>query len=182
MIAVWNGQTEVVRTLLEEGADPNEPFGKPGLTAWQVAIMANHQPSLELFASYGGSRPKSHYTTALFKAALQRGDRRLVAEFVRNGASFWFGDAEYSPLGVAAANGYVDVLRALLDAGAPIDYQDRFGDTALMAAVRSGKVDAVRLLLDRGAKTSIADAEGMTALGVGRAHAKAPGDRRACAG
>jgi hypothetical protein len=164
MIAVWNGQTDVVRTLLEEGADPNQPFGKPGLTAWQVAILANHQPSLELFAPYSGSRPKSHYTTSLFKAALQRGDRRLVAEFVRNGASFWFGDAEYSPLGVAAANGYVDVVRDLLDAGAPIDYQDRFGDTALMAAVRSGKVDAVRLLLDRGAKTSIADAEGMTAL------------------
>jgi pimeloyl-ACP methyl ester carboxylesterase/tetratricopeptide (TPR) repeat protein len=164
MIAVWNGQTETVRTLLEEGADPNQPFGKPGLTAWQVAVMANHQPSLELFATREATRPKSHYTTALFKAALQRGDRRLVAEFVRHGASLWFGDAEYSPLGVAAASGYVDVMRDLLDAGAPIDYQDRFGDTALMAAVRSGKIDAVRLLLDRGAKASIADAEGMTAL------------------
>jgi pimeloyl-ACP methyl ester carboxylesterase len=130
MIAVWNGRTDVVRRLLEDGADPNQIFGKPGLTAWQVAVLANHQPSLELFARSESTRPKSHYTTSLVKAALQRGDRRLVAEFVRHGASFWFGDAEYSPLGVAAASGYVDVMRELLDARAPIDYQDRFGDTA----------------------------------------------------
>jgi hypothetical protein len=76
----------------------------------------------------------------------------------------WFGDAEYSPLGVAAANGYVDVMRVLLDAGAYIDYQDRFGDSALMAAVRSGDVEAVRLLVSRGAKMSLQDADGLTAV------------------
>ena len=61
-VAVWNQQTDEVRRLLQEGADPNQPFGKPPLTAWQVAVMANHQPSLELFAKHGGVPPKSHYT------------------------------------------------------------------------------------------------------------------------
>ena len=164
-VAVWKQQTDDVRRLLQEGADPNHAFGKPALTAWQVAVMVNHQPSLDLFARHGGVRPKSHYTTVLFKAALQRGDARLVAEFVRAGVSLWFGDAEYSPLGIAAANGYVEVMRELLDGGAEVDYQDRFGDTALMAAVRSGSLDAVRLLLSRGAKVTLADAEGMTAVG-----------------
>jgi hypothetical protein len=163
-VAVWNHQTDDVRRLLQEGADPNRPFGKPALTAWQVAVMVNNQPSLELFARHGGERPKSHYTPALFKAALQRGDAPLVAEFVRAGVSLWFGDAEYSPLGIAAANGHVDVMGELLDAGAYIDYQDRFGDSALMAAVRSGSVEAVRLLLSRGARTSLRDADGMTAV------------------
>jgi hypothetical protein len=163
-VAVWNRQTDDVRRLLQEGADPNRPFGKPALTAWQVAVMVNHQPSLELFARDGGERPKSHYTPTLFKAALQRGDARLVAEFIRAGVSLWFGDAEYSPLGIAAANGYVDVMRELLDAGAYIDYQDRFGDSALMAAVRSGSVEAVRLLASRGAGTSLRDADGKTAM------------------
>jgi pimeloyl-ACP methyl ester carboxylesterase len=163
-VAVWNQQTEDVRRLLQDGADPNRPFGKPALTAWQVAVMVNHQPSLELFAQHGGERPKSHYTPTLFKAALQRGDARLVAEFIRAGVSLWFGDAEYSPLGIAAANGYVDVMRELLDAGAYVDYQDRFGDSALMAAVRSGRVEAVRLLVSRGARTSLRDADGLTAM------------------
>jgi pimeloyl-ACP methyl ester carboxylesterase len=163
MMAVWNEQTDVVRKLLAEGADPNQPYGKPAMTAWQVAVIANHQPSLDLFASSGATRPKSHYTSALFKAALQRGDARLVAEFLRAKATLWFGEAEYSPLSVAAANGYVDVMRALLDGGAPIDYQDRFGDTALMAAARSGNLDAVQLLLKRGANESLTDNEGLTA-------------------
>ncbi|HEU4688311.1 MAG TPA: alpha/beta fold hydrolase, partial [Vicinamibacterales bacterium] len=163
-VAVWNQQTDEVRRLLQEGADPNQPFGKPALTAWQVAVMAGHQPSLELFAKHGGVRPKSHYTPALFKAALQRGDARLVAEFIRADVSLWFGDAEYSPLGIAAANGYVEVMQQLLDAGAHIDYRDRFGDTALMAAARSGSLEAVTLLVSRGAQTSIADADGLTAF------------------
>jgi pimeloyl-ACP methyl ester carboxylesterase/tetratricopeptide (TPR) repeat protein len=163
-MAVWNQQAEDVRRMLQEGADPNQAFGKPVLTAWQVAVMVNHQPSLDLFARYSGARPKSHYTTTLFKTALQRGDVQLVAEFIRAGVSLWFGDAEYSPLGIAAANGYIDVMRLLLDGGAEIDYQDRFGDTALMAAARSGSIEAVRLLLSRGAKPSITDGEGMTAI------------------
>jgi hypothetical protein len=163
-VAVWNQQTDEVHRLLQEGADPNQPFGKPALTAWQVAVMAGHQPSLELFAKHGGVRPKSHYTPALFKSALQRGDARLVAEFIRADVSLWFGDAEYSPLGIAAANGYVEVMRQLLDAGAHVDFRDRFGDTALMAAARSGSLAAVTLLVSRGAQTSLQDAEGMTAL------------------
>ena len=115
--------------------------------------MANHQPSLELFAET--RRPSSDEAitrTSLFKAALQRGDARLVAEFIRAGVSLYFSDVEYSPLGVAAANGYVEVMQALLDGGAAIDYQDRFGDTALMAAARSGSLEAVRLLLRGGAQ------------------------------
>ena len=66
-VAVWKQQTDDVRRLLQEGADPNHAFGKPALTPWQVAVMVNHQPSLDLFASHGAMRPKS----ALHDRALQ---------------------------------------------------------------------------------------------------------------
>ena len=61
-----------------------------------------------------------------------------------------------------------------LDAGAPIDYQDRFGDTALMAAVRSGRVDAVRLLLESGCEDVDRGCRGDDSACVGRAPGKAP--------
>jgi hypothetical protein len=162
--AVWNGQTDRVQSLLDAGEDPNAPEGTPALTPWQIAILAGHQPSLDLFARHAATRPARHYTVPLFKTALQRGDARMVAEFIRAGVALQFGPAEYSPLSIAAASGYVEVLRVLLDAHADVDAQDRFGDTALMAAVRGGRLEAVQLLLDRGASVAMKDTEGHTAM------------------
>jgi Ankyrin repeats (3 copies)/Squalene-hopene cyclase C-terminal domain len=162
--AVWNEQVDEVRRLLAEGADPNRAEGKPSITPWQVAVMTGHLPSLDLFASHVDRRPSSHYTTTLFKAALQRGDARLVSAFIRGGTLLDFTDTEYSPLALAAASGYDDVMQVLLRAGVSIDAQNHFGDTALMAAVRSGRLEAVQLLLDRGANVRLVDRDGRDAL------------------
>jgi hypothetical protein len=162
--AVWRERIDEVRRLLTDGANPNWPDGRPALTPWQVAVLGGDQPSLDLFAGHDATRPSSHYTPTLFKAALQRGDARLVASFIRGRASLTFGPVEYSPLSVAAASGYDDVMQVLLGAGVDVNAQNAFGDTALMAAVRSGRLEAVRLLLDRGADLRVADRDGRTAL------------------
>jgi hypothetical protein len=103
-------------------------------------------------------------TTTLFKVAIQRGDARLVSTIIRGGVALQFTDAEYSPLALAAASGYDDVMQVLLGAGVNINAQNRFGDTALMAAVRSGRLEAVQLLLERGADARLVDAEGRDAM------------------
>jgi hypothetical protein len=162
--AVWQDRIDDVRQLLTDGANPNWPEGKPAITPWQVAVLTGHQPSLNLFASHDVTRPASHYTPTLFKAALQRGDARLVSTFIRGGASLTFSDVEYSPLALAAASGYDDVILVLLGAGVDVNTQNSFGDTALMAAVRSGRLEAVQLLLDRGADVRLADRDGRTAM------------------
>jgi outer membrane protein assembly factor BamB len=51
----------------------------------------------------------------------------------------------------AAHRGDVAGVRALLDAGTPVDAPARHGQTALMYAAEAGKAEVVRLLLDRGA-------------------------------
>jgi ankyrin repeat protein len=75
---------------------------------------------------------------------------------------------------VAARRGDDAAVRALLHAGAPIDYPDKTGDTALSAAIAKGKagmrqVATVRTLVAVGAKLDIADATGQTPLAVARA-------------
>jgi outer membrane protein assembly factor BamB len=51
----------------------------------------------------------------------------------------------------AARAGDVDRVRALLDAGAPVDAPGRHGVTPLLLAATKGHLDAVRLLVERGA-------------------------------
>jgi len=162
--AVLDEREDEVRRLLSEGHNPDWPDREPGITPWQAAVLIGHQPSLDLFASHDHARPSSHYIEPLFKAALQRGDARLVSAFIRGGAWLTFGDTEYSPLSIAAANGFDDVMQVLLGAGVDVNAQNAFGDTALMAAVRSGRLEAVQLLLDRGARLRLKDREGRDAM------------------
>ncbi|MEA2936746.1 MAG: uncharacterized protein QOC56_250 [Alphaproteobacteria bacterium] len=73
----------------------------------------------------------------------------------------------------AAHLGHVDILRALIEAKAPLDHKNNIGWTALIVAVVLGNgskahVDTVETLVKAGADVDIKDRQGMTAL----AHAR----------
>lgn len=51
----------------------------------------------------------------------------------------------------AAARGDVNVVRRLLESGAPVDSIDSDGDTALKGAATTGELEAVRVLIELGA-------------------------------
>ena len=51
----------------------------------------------------------------------------------------------------AAERGDAAALETLLGAGADVNSQDRYGQTALMLAARHGHLEAVRVLIDSGA-------------------------------
>lgn len=57
----------------------------------------------------------------------------------------------YTPLMAAAANGYVELVRYLLESGAKVDIQTNMGYTALTYACYKNHVDNVKLLLQFGA-------------------------------
>jgi ankyrin repeat protein len=71
---------------------------------------------------------------------------------------------------IAAAHlGHVEVVRALIEAGAPLDHVNNLGWTALIEAVILGDggpdhVATVRALVEAGADRSIADRDGLTPL------------------
>jgi len=79
-------------------------------------------------------------------------------------------DNETTPILVAAGKGHVEVLSALLDAGANLGkvdgHDERVGRfaTPLMASATHGQVEAVRHLLDAGADVDHARRDGATAL------------------
>ena len=64
---------------------------------------------------------------------------------------------------VAAAQGHDEILRIVLDAGAPIEGRDRNGATPLLFAVMEGRRAATETLLARGADPN-ARVKGYSAL------------------
>ena len=64
----------------------------------------------------------------------------------------------------AAQDGYVDVVRLLLDRGAEVNGQASGGMTPIHYAAWFAHADVVRLLLDRGAEVNVKDNAGLTPL------------------
>ena len=66
-----------------------------------------------------------------------------------------------------AMYGYTDKVRHKLDRGVDPNFQDDYGDTALMRAAKGGFFDTVELLLECGAVPNIQNKNGSTALIIG---------------
>ncbi len=64
----------------------------------------------------------------------------------------------------AAARGWTDAVRQILDAGCPVDVRDSTNATALFFAAFNGHVEVATLLLDRGADILRRNVDGDTAL------------------
>ncbi len=57
-----------------------------------------------------------------------------------------------------------EIVRKLIDAGAPVETADETGLTALMVAARQGNLEMVRTLVERQARIDFMDFEGRTAI------------------
>ncbi len=64
-------------------------------------------------------------------------------------------DRGFTPLIIAAYNGYTEAVQYLLDHGAKVDNVDDSGSTALLYASLYGKTEVVKLLLNKGVNVNI---------------------------
>ena len=69
-------------------------------------------------------------------------------------------NAGNTPLQIAALEGFTDIVRFLLEAGADVDSKNVDKDTPLIDAVENGHFEAVKLLLQHGANPRLANAKG----------------------
>jgi ankyrin repeat protein len=101
--------------------------------------------------------------------AIDKNNARKVKSLLDKGVSadsvyISVNDEGRSGLQLAAANGYEEIVRLLLDHGADVNAPDLWGGTAIVSASIDGQAEIVKLLISRGADVN-ADDDGATALG-----------------
>ena len=134
-----NGPAEIVKHLLDKGADVEARVGSTHATPLHMAALRGRADVIALLLSRGC--------------------------YVQPRA----GDSLYgaTPLYLAAQNGNLEAVRLLLEAGADVNcFLRRMNVTPLFIASERGHTEVVRLLLRHGASPRVRNWNGMTALGV----------------
>ncbi len=145
--AARSGTAEVVRALLQAGADPN---------AWEMSFATD----------YGWG------WTPLHPAAGSNADPDVVRALIEAGADIDAPSGESyrqgnTPLHYAAENPNPAVAAVLLDAGADVNARSARGRTPLhMAAAGASDPAVIELLVETGADVNALDAEGRAPLHI----------------
>ena len=141
----------IITMLLDAGADVNRPW-----TRWDVgrrplalAARCGHLAAYDLLAARGATAELDPVDSAVL--AVARGESVTLPTAPPPGKGNP-PDAGYGwILAQFAVLGRTDVVRALLDAGMPVDTRGWSNFTPLDQAAMHGRTDTVQLLIDRGA-------------------------------
>ncbi len=137
-LAAREGHVELVRYLLEKGADPKIEMWISGATydnAVTLAAWKGHTEIVKLFIEKGEdvNRPTSHGTTALM---------------------------------ATASEGHLDTARFLVSRGADVNAADEEGNTPLFDAFPHAGM--VKFLIEHGADPNARIGKGLTVLGIAK--------------
>lgn len=177
-LAAHVGDLNALRSLIAAGADLDARDGN-GRTPAHVAAFASNDAELQALAAAGADmNALDDQVYDVLTIAAVANDPDMVALALRLGnrpdlvTSVYDGTA----LIAAAHLGHQEVVRRLIDGGAPLDHVNNLGWTALLEAVILGDggpdhVGTVRALVDAGADITLADRDGVTPL----QHAEARG-------
>jgi len=138
---------EVTKMLLDAGADPNDAGSRSVGEALYHACEFADPTCAALLIDAGTSQ---HVVGHCLGRALNFPHPAMVEMFCAHGARASAGNLHQA----LWRRRPVRTIRALLEAGAPIDAPDEDGFTALQVATRWGDGDAVRFLLGRGADSA----------------------------
>jgi hypothetical protein len=171
--AVNDGNVQSVKALLDRGLEPDSADSN-GNTALMIASRLGHKDLVALLVSRKASvsRRSSFGDTAINYAALS-GHLEIVKLLADHGAELAPATG-WGPLHYAAFENRAEVVKYLIQKGAPKDALAPNGFTALMLAARGGHLAAATALLHEDADLGIKGPGGETALSIATARKDEP--------
>ena len=162
MRAAEAGRLEDVRNLLKAGANVNESLPGVGLTALMIAAGRGDLEMVKVLLAAGanpnaaGGVAHGGFWTVLTFAMNAKNKNRLelVDTLIAAGAKLnpepWF---PVSPLQATVTGNDIEMIKALLERGSDVNWENDIGTTALVTAIATSEpnVEVVRLLLNAGA-------------------------------
>jgi len=173
--AAANGDVAEIERLLKEGENPNVQDAN-SRTPLLVATYRKHHKAAEALLK-GGANPNARDLQRfdMLTIAVVQNDIEMLKLGLANGVSARTvtGPSDATALISAAHLGYVEFVKLLIEAKAPVDHVNAMGWTALITAVVLGNgskehVATVEALVKAGAEVEIKDRRGTTALGHAR--------------
>ncbi|MBI5750792.1 MAG: ankyrin repeat domain-containing protein [Hydrogenophilales bacterium] len=152
LYAARNGAVEMVRMLLEAGADPDVKGS--GFTPMGIAALNGHARTVQLLLKAGADVDKKsdNGCTPLMNAA-QMNHARTVEVILKYDPDLSLTNPErMTALSIAAAEGHSESLEVMLKHGVDPNLIDRNNNPPLFWAVFRGQRGAIRVLLEYGAE------------------------------
>ena len=149
--AARNGSVEILRMLLDNGADPNVKY--QGFTPLGIAALRGYHHVADLLIRAGArlDMKADNGFTPLMNAALMN-HQRTMEILLRNNPDVELVNREgMTALSIAASEGHTESLEAMLKHGVDPNLIDRNKNPPLFWAVFRGQRGAIRVLLEYGA-------------------------------
>ena len=152
-VAAHGGHRDVMRVLVQAGADPNA-LERDRYDIVTIAAVANDLTTLKAALELGASAKNvtSRYDGTALIAAAHLGHVEVVRTLIRAGAPLdhvnnlgWTALIEAIVLGDGGSR-HTATLQALVEAGADVNLADRAGRTPLALARQRGHAGMIRLL------------------------------------
>lgn len=166
-IAVLNSQANIVKTLLDEGADVNAP-DSTGTICLLTAVDIGNKDVVRLLVdrgSYLNGRNDNYETPLSLAVAKKNADvvSILLDKHANVNITDSFGN---SPLHVAVANGDLQICKLILEKGKDVelDLQNVEGYTPFMLALINSHEEIATLLCEHNCDGSIAGADAIPPL------------------